>query len=233
MRRHAARLSSAHLRVDRPAGEFGPLPAPFFRGGEMRRFFLGGFLLLLCGLPDLQAQIVRPTRYIGSMREVRDHLKTAKFPRTVVVATDGTGDFTTYAAAVTYVTAQTPGAGTPWRIILASGTVNLVTTPLPAFTTLWTSSGIFGEDSSLSIGAAVALAAETTLTLSGLTSTTVGASAVATNIRGLPRFPDAHGLTAALPATCTVSQLFLDTTGAAEKICLCTAANTWKCAALS
>lgn len=198
----------------------------------MRRCAILAAFLLFAVAP-LHAQIVRPTSYIGSMFEVRQHLKTAKFPRTVVVATDGTGDFTTYAAAATYVTAQSPGSGTPWRIILFSGTVNLGATPLPAFTTLWTSSGIFGEDSSLQIGAAVALAAETTLTLSGLTGTTVGAAGIASNLRGLPRFLDAHGLTAALPATCTVSQLFLDTTGAAEKLCMCTATNTWKCAALS
>lgn len=222
MRRHEP------VRVDR-AGT----PARLFRGDIMRKLFLGFFLPAFFLPALLQAQIVRPTGYIGSMFDVRQHLKTAKFPRTVVVATDGTGDFTTYAAAVTFVTAQTPGAGTPWRIILASGTVNLVTTPLPAFTTLWTASGIFNEDSSLAMGAAVVLAAETTLTMSGLTSTTLGAAAVATNIRGLPRFPDAHGLTVALPATCTVSQLFLDTTGAAEELCLCTATNVWKCAALS
>jgi hypothetical protein len=35
------------------------------------------------------------------------------------------------------------------------------------------------------------------------------------------------------PATCSPGQLFVNTTGSAEKICACTAPNTWKCGNLS
>lgn len=42
-----------------------------------------------------------------------------------------------------------------------------------------------------------------------------------------------HTAATSAPATCAVGEVWIDTTGAAEKVCACTATNTWKCAALS
>jgi hypothetical protein len=82
-------------------------------------------LTLVCLPVVLEAQAApKPPGPLYNNWQIRTFLKNSKFPRAVTVSSHGTGDFKTYAAAVTYVAAQAPTNLTPWRIIVYDGAMS-------------------------------------------------------------------------------------------------------------
>jgi len=74
-----------------------------------------GALLLTLGLG---AQVPRTTDSLRRADIQRSFLKSAAFTRTITVAPDGRGDYSTLALAYTYITSQTHDATHHWQVIV-------------------------------------------------------------------------------------------------------------------
>ncbi len=91
----------------------------------------GGLLAVLIAIPAA-GQLPRPTRtdQANNHLRIKEWMYEARIGRTVTVATTG-GDYSTLAAAVSYVTTQTPSAVAPWVILIYDGDHSAAPVPLP------------------------------------------------------------------------------------------------------
>ena len=222
----------------------------------MKRFWFALLIfvaLMLLASPSLAQLHSKGIPY--NMWQVRQYLSSVSFARTVTVDPGGSGDFTTYAAAVQFVASQNPTLQKPWKIRVYGGpistAVNLPDHVVVEGPNQVRAGGNFilvgntnateievGEnieatsDNSISFQATDLLQLSTTghAVLRGQGSTEVGDQTATgpTYLRSSVVLSDAHGLL--LPDECEAGQIFLDT--AAPRLCACTTSDTWACATL-
>ena len=210
-------------------------------------------VLMLLASPSLAQLHSKGIPY--NMWQVRQYLSSAPFARTVTVDPGGSGDFTTYAAAVAFVATQNPTAQKPWKIqvyggpistgielpehvvvegpdqVRAGGRFRLIgNTNASQFEVGETIEATSNGSISFQAGDLLQLTTQGSAVLGGQMSTEVGdqTGTGPTYLRSAVVLSDAHGLI--LPETCEAGQLFLDTGDL--RLCACTASDTWACAPL-
>lgn len=99
-------------------------------------------------------QLPRPTRQdqANNHLRIKEWMYGAKIGRTVTVATTG-GDYSTLAAAVAYVTTQTPSAVAPWTVLVYDGDHSAAPVALPSWVSVVFLGGIDddGERSGIAV----------------------------------------------------------------------------------
>lgn len=137
----------------------------------MRHKFIGCLLAALCLAGPLDAQLPRQ-RYLETFSQIRSHLRTGRFARTVTVSPIS-GDFAEPDAACTYVAGQTRSATATWIVLIYPGnyTTDCAGSPvaLPTFTKLFSFEAAAGHNGTVtSVG--VTMPAEFTVTGSPVTT---------------------------------------------------------------